>query len=238
MLETDRQEVLVFLMRLISDFDGVIVDLSERYYQVYCWLLEQFPGQDTVCLSKEKFWELKRRHAPLDEIATLSGLNDILIPKFIELRNDNAHKLEHMVHDRVIDGSLEALEFAQNQGWEIMTVTMRRKSELDEVLRLNPAITNYIPGDRRFTKSDHATRDRDIDLKPILLDETLLQLPPAETTWMVGDTEADIRSARACNIPIISVLSGIRDRQILKEFEPDYIVENLLEAVKLIQTKL
>ena len=98
--------------------------------------------------------------------------------------------------------------------------------------------TVYIPGDRRFTKSDHATRDRDIDLKPILLDETLLQLPPAETTWMVGDTEADIRSARACNIPIISVLSGIRDRQILKEFEPDYIVENLLEAVKLIQTKL
>ncbi|OKH13792.1 HAD family hydrolase [[Limnothrix rosea] IAM M-220] len=227
-------------MRLISDFDGVIIDLSERYYHVYRWSLAQIaaPEQPITPLTKAEFWQLKRTQTPRPEIGLKSGLTEAQIPKFIELRNDHAHALENMVHDKIIDGSVEALQTAKELGWEIMTVTMRRASELQKVMDLNPVLNDLIPGDRRFTKSDRAERERDIDLKPILLDETLLQLPPADIAWMVGDTEADIRSARACNIPIISVLSGIRDRQILESFKPDYIAENLLEAVQLIQTKL
>jgi phosphoglycolate phosphatase-like HAD superfamily hydrolase len=54
---------------------------------------------------------------------------------------------------------------------------------------------------------------------------------------MVGDTEADIRAAQSHNIPAIAVLSGIRDRQTLETYQPDFIVQNLLEAVQLIQSR-
>lgn len=225
-------------MRLISDFDGVIVDLSERYYQVYRWSLTQIAPDDQAItvLSKEEFWQLKRQQTPRDIIGQKSGLTEKQIPQFIELRNENAHSLENMVHDRLIDGSLEALQIAKDLGWEIMTVTMRRTSELAEIFKLYPELGEFIPGDRRFTMPDAAERDRDLELKPLLLAETLITLPQDPQTFMVGDTEADIRAAQSQNIPVISVLSGIRDRQILEEYKPDFFAENLLAAVKLIQS--
>ncbi|NJN73049.1 MAG: HAD family hydrolase [Limnothrix sp. RL_2_0] len=225
-------------MRLISDFDGVIADLSERYYQVYRWSLTQIAPDDQAItvLSKDEFWQLKRQQTPREIIGQKSGLTDKQIPQFIELRNDNAHNLANMVHDRLIDGSLEALQMAKDLGWEIMTVTMRRTSELAEMFKLYPELGQVIPGDRRFTMPDAAERDRDLELKPLLLAETLITLPQDSQTWMVGDTEADIRAAQSQNIPVISVLSGIRDRQILEEYKPDFFADNLLAAVKLIQS--
>ncbi|MGB2924613.1 MAG: HAD family hydrolase [Limnothrix sp.] len=227
-------------MRLISDFDGVIADLSERYYQVYRWSLTEIaPDEQAITvLSKADFWELKRQQTPRDIIGKKSGLTEKQIPKFIELRNENAHSLENMVHDRLIDGSLEALQIAQDLGWEIMTVTMRRTSELAEMFKLYPELGDFIAGDRRFTMPDAAERDRDLELKPLLLAETLITLPQSSQTWMVGDSEADIRAAQSQDIPIISVLSGIRSRESLEAYEPDFIVDNLFEAVKLIQSEL
>ena len=227
-------------MRLILDFDGVIADLSERYYRVYCWSLTQLstPGQNIAPLSKADFWQLERLKTPRSEIALKSGLTESQIDPYMQLRKDNAHALENMVHDQIIEGSLEALQIAKDLGWEIMTVTMRRQKELAEVIRLNPVLENYFAGDRRFTKPNSAEHDRDLNQKPILLRKTLDSLPTAEKTWMVGDTEADIRSAQSCNIPVIAVTSGIRDHQILKTYSPDYITDNLLAAVKLIQTQL
>lgn len=227
------------MMRLIADFDGVIVDLSERYYHVYRWRLEQVreSEQQLSPLDKAEFWQLKRKKASQTEIALKSGLKESQIPEFEQLRRDHAHRLENMIHDRLIDGSLSALSIAKNLGWEIMTVTMRRTSELAEAFRLNPELNEFFRGDRRFTIPDHAERNKDIDQKPLLMSETLSKLSPAKETWMVGDTEADIRAAKTHNIPVIAVLSGIRDRQLLASYQPNFIAQNLLEAVQLIQSK-
>lgn len=227
-------------MRLILDFDGVIADLSERYYQVYCWSLSQITTteQNITPLSKSDFWQLERLKTPRLDIALKSGLTDTQAEQYLQLRKNHAHALESMVHDRLINGSLEALQIAKSLGWDIMTVTMRRQRELAEFIHLNPVLETYIASDRRFTKSNSAPHNRDLNEKPILLRETLDSLPPDNITWMVGDTEADIRSAQSCNIPIIAVTSGIRDRRILETYNPDYIANDLLAAVQFIQTKL
>ncbi|NEN96724.1 MAG: HAD hydrolase-like protein, partial [Moorea sp. SIO3I7] len=52
--------------------------------------------------------------------------------------------------------------------------------------------------------------------------------------WMIGDTEADIVAAKTHGIKAIGVLSGIRDRTQLNLYEPDFIVNNLTEAVDLV----
>jgi phosphoglycolate phosphatase-like HAD superfamily hydrolase len=54
---------------------------------------------------------------------------------------------------------------------------------------------------------------------------------------MVGDTEADIAAARSAGIPIVGVLSGIRDRDRLDGYEPDAIAPNLGGAIDYILTK-
>ena len=131
-------------MRLILDFDGVIADLSERYYRVYRWSLTQIatPDQNIAPLSKSDFWQLERIKTPRPEIAIKSGLTESQTAKYMQLRKDNAHALENMVHDQIIEGSLQALQIAKDLGWEIMTVTMRRQRELAEVIRLNPVLEN------------------------------------------------------------------------------------------------
>jgi D-glycero-D-manno-heptose 1,7-bisphosphate phosphatase len=55
-------------------------------------------------------------------------------------------------------------------------------------------------------------------------------------TWFAGDTEADIKAGRNAGCKTIFVLSGREDRQYMKRWDvrPDYIVEDLYEAAKLI----
>ena len=64
--------------RIFTDFDGPIMDVSERYYQVYLYCLEKIrkPTQLINILSKSEFWELKRSQVPEKEIATISGFED------------------------------------------------------------------------------------------------------------------------------------------------------------------
>jgi phosphoglycolate phosphatase-like HAD superfamily hydrolase len=70
--------------------------------------------------------------------------------------------------------------------------------------------------------------------KTLLMAKAAKELPAAADTWMVGDTEADIAAAKSQNIKVIGVLSGIRSRSRLESYEPDYIVNNLGEAVDVI----
>ena len=64
--------------------------------------------------------------------------------------------------------------------------------------------------------------------------KALKELPPAEDTWMVGDTEADIAAAKKHGIKSIAVECGIRDRAQLEAYEPEIYVQNFTEAVNFI----
>ena len=63
-------------MRIITDFDGPIVDLSERYYHVYQLCLDRVkhPNQSLQILTKDQFWALKRAQIPERQIGIESGL--------------------------------------------------------------------------------------------------------------------------------------------------------------------
>lgn len=80
-------------------------------------------------------------------------------------------------------------------------------------------------------------KTNDIDDKTWLMGKALAEMPPAQETWMVGDTEADILAAKAHQIPVIAVLSGIRNRDCLAAHGPDAIVADLGEAVDMVLQK-
>jgi len=54
------------MLRLITDFDGPIIDVSERYYNVYKFCLDsiRYPDQPVQQLGKAEFWQLKRSRVP------------------------------------------------------------------------------------------------------------------------------------------------------------------------------
>ncbi|MBD1909568.1 MULTISPECIES: HAD family hydrolase [unclassified Leptolyngbya] len=222
------------MIRLITDFDGPIMDVSERYYRVYqyCLAATRQPDQAVQTLSKKDFWRLKRSQVPEVEIGVFSGLEREQAKAFAKLRKETVHTIPYLRYDMPVPGAVETLERAQRLGFELTVMTMRRVRELDEAFeRCN--LGRFFKPERRFCLSDTYVKTVDVKDKPLLMQKAQAELPPAPT-WMVGDTEADIAAAKSAGIPVIGVLSGIRDRQKLLDYEPDWIASNLVEALDII----
>lgn len=222
------------MLRLITDFDGPIMDVSERYYRVYQFCLEQTRRADQSVrqLSKEEFWRLKRSQVPERQIGQISGLDEEQALVFARLRKQTVHTLPYLIHDTPVSNAVQTLERIHELGFDLAVMTMRRVSELDEALK-RCHLGRFFHPERRYCLSDDYVKTADVKDKPLLMQRALAELPAAET-WMVGDTEADIAAAKTHGIKVIAVLCGIRDRTQLSQHQPDWIVDNLSAAVDLI----
>ncbi|NJM19055.1 MAG: HAD family hydrolase [Richelia sp. SL_2_1] len=220
------------MIRLISDFDGPICDVSERYYQVYLLSLKKnhHQNQQIRILSKDEFWQLKRSRVPEKQIGIMSGLESAQAENFAQLRKQTVHTQPYFEYDILAPGAVEALQKVQQAGIDLAVMTMRRVRELEYALQKFD-LYQFFPENRRYCLSNDYVKTRDIDDKPLLMAQALKELPPAEETWMVGDTEADITAAKRHGVKSIAVECGIRDRAQLEACHPDMIVTNLTEAV-------
>jgi phosphoglycolate phosphatase-like HAD superfamily hydrolase len=225
------------MLRLITDFDGPIMDVSDRYYRVYqkCLNLVKRPQQELKILSKAEFWQLKRSRVPERKIGLMSGLNSEQAKIFTHLRRTNVHALPYLVDDTVIPSAITALTQAQQLGFELVLMTMRKEQELNIALKQHNLARFFAPHLRYCFANDYLIT-LDIHDKPLLMAKAVQELPTAADVWMVGDTEADIIAAKTHNIKIISLLSGIRDRESLASYQPDLILDNLEQAVKYLYT--
>ena len=223
------------MLRLITDFDGPIMDVSERYYRVYQLCLEKtrYPQQTITELSKAEFWQLTRSHTPEHQIALQSGLDAQQGQEFSQIRKQIVHTLPYFQYDVLVPTALETLTKVQAAGVDLAVMTMRRVRELDYAFN-QYNLSQFFPENRRYCLSNDYVKTRDVEDKPLLMARALAELPPAADTWMVGDTEADITAAKKHDIKIIAVESGIRDRSQLAFYQPDMIVTDLKTAVDFI----
>ena len=223
------------LMRIITDFDGPIMDLSDRYYHVYQICLDKVkqPHQSITLLSKATFWAYKQAQVPEQQVGIESGLNATQAEAFKQLRDLHAHQLQYLSFDRVVPGSIAALEQIQAAEIELLVMTLRRTCELEPAFK-QYVLARFFPPSHRYCLADDYRKNGDIAAKTQLMAQALTELEPEPNTWMIGDTEADIIAAKTYNIRVIGVLSGIRDRDRLERYQPDKIVDNLAEAVSFI----
>ncbi|CAN1212275.1 HAD family hydrolase [Tumidithrix helvetica PCC 7403] len=222
--------------RLFTDFDGPIVDVSERYFRVYQLCLDKVkqPDQVVTPLTKAEFWAFKRSQVPEIEIAIKSGLLESGQSKtFAQLRREIVHTEPYFQYDCIIEGAIAALEKAQQAGVELAVMTMRRVRELEPVLE-QYNLERFFPPSHRFCLSNDYIKTGDTKDKPKLMERAIATLSPVEYQWMVGDTEADIIAGRSFNVTTIGILSGIRDRTQLELHQPSQIHPNLMSAVEIV----
>ena len=222
-------------MRIITDFDGPIMDLSDRYYHVYQLCLDKVkqPNQSINILSKDNFWAYKQAQVAEQQVGIESGLTATQAEVFKNLRDRHAHQLQYLSLDRVVPGSIAALAKIQASGSDLLVMTLRRTCELIPAFdRYN--LAQFFPSHHRYCLPDDYVKHCDIQAKTRLMATALTELKPDLNTWMIGDTEADIIAAQTYNIRVIGVLSGIRNRDRLAQYQPDKIVSNLADAVDFI----
>lgn len=218
------------MLRLITDFDGPIMDVSERYYQVYQYCLEQIkrPNQQVQPMSKTEFWECKRSCIPESTIGIGSGLDEEQAQEFAQLRRKTVHTMPYLVYDQLAPGAINALERLQQAGVELVVMTMRRVRELEFAFSRYD-LARFFPPECRYCLSNDYIKTGDTNDKPLLMEQAL-ELPAASDVWMVGDTEADMIAAKTHGVKAIGVLSGIRNTNQLSLYQPDLILNNLQET--------
>jgi phosphoglycolate phosphatase-like HAD superfamily hydrolase len=219
-------------MRIITDFDGPIMDLSERYYYVYQLCLERvkLPGQSIAPLSKAEFWQRKRACIPEREIGIESGLTPSQADEFKRLRDLHAHQLRFLHLDRVVPGAIDALKRIQTSGIDLLVMTLRHTRQLNPALEVHD-LGRFFSPKHRYCRADNYVKQGDIRDKTQLMSRSITELGADADTWMIGDTEADIIAAQTHDIPVIAVLSGIRDRPHLEKYQPTKIVPDLATAI-------
>jgi phosphoglycolate phosphatase-like HAD superfamily hydrolase len=219
-------------MRIITDFDGPIMDLADRYYHVYQLCLAQVrkPDQAINILTKAEFWAYKRAKVPEQQVGIASGLTADQAEIFKQIRDRTAHQLQYLSLDQVISGAIPALERIQASGVELIVMTLRRTCELNAAFE-QYGLDRFFTPSSRYCLSDNYQKQGDIKDKTQLMTQALSELKPEPITWMIGDTETDIIAAQTHGIRVIGVLSGIRDRDRLEQYQPDRIVADLAAAV-------
>jgi phosphoglycolate phosphatase-like HAD superfamily hydrolase len=227
-------------LTVFCDFDGPIVDVSNRYYKTYQLGLADtqafYQAQGITLpiqlLKKQQFWQMKQGRVPDVEIAMRSGLQgeqiDFFLRRVIEIVNQPALLKE----DKLQPGVYWALALLHSQGVRLVLVTLRCQPQVTQILR-NYGLTRLFSGiygtcDRDAAYQNYAEAKTQL-LTEAIAEQSLLAGRPI-SAWMVGDTEADLIAGQALSIPTIALTCGIRSHFYLKQFQPTQIHSDLLAA--------
>lgn len=230
-------------MTVFCDFDGPIVDVSERYYSTYCQGLDavqtvaaQRGTYTPLCrLSKSQFWRMKQERTPDREIAMRSGLQGNQIDFFLEQVSEIVNRAELLHQDKLQPGVRHALTMLHTQGVRLILVTLRRQTQASQWLE-REGLAHLFTQIRGTSDDSFAyvnLAQHKTDLLSGVISECSWRNPGAIGTsaCMIGDTEADILAGQAAGIPTIALTCGIRSQTYLQSFQPTAIHANLVAAV-------
>ena len=239
-------------LTLFCDFDGPIVDVSDRYYHTYQLGLEKtqaiYLGRKTVDhktvnqrrvklpiqpLTKLQFWQMKQERTPDREIAMRSGLQGEQIDCFLHNVNQIVNQPALLQQDQLQPGVKWALALLQAQGARLVLVTLRCQMQATQILReqgLHPLFSQiWGSKDDGVAYENLAAHKTELLRRAIAAEDQAADSSP-RATWMIGDTEADVLAGKAMNVPTIAVTCGIRSKPYLQKLEPTRIHADLLSA--------
>lgn len=207
---------------LFFDLDGPILDISPKFYKIYCDIFSRF-GYPTI--SSADYWQQKRTRTPIPKIVELTAPADFA-PAYIKERLAVIENPEYLAFDVVQPHILELLSRLRGK-IPLILVTLRNKRkhlywELEH-FQLLPLF------DAVLTKEDN---HGDYQIKVELIEE-YLQGRRAEGL-IIGDTESDVKAGEVLRIPSVAVTCGIRTKEYLQALNPTYIIDSMDQLWRII----
>lgn len=228
---------------VFCDFDGPIVDVSDRYYSTYHLALTDTaafyselspsPSIQTkiVALTKAQFWQMKQDRIPDRDIASQSGLGEEQMDFFLQRVVEIVNSASLLKQDKIQPGVTWALGLLRAQSCKLILVTLRDQDEATLFLEQH-GLRQLFSGIYGAGNSQAAYQNYS-QLKTKLLAKAMRehQVTQANSdSWMIGDTEADLLAGIAMEIPTIALTCGIRSKRQLTQFKPTLIKDDLLCA--------
>jgi phosphoglycolate phosphatase-like HAD superfamily hydrolase len=227
-------------MTVFCDFDGPLVDVSNRYYSTYRLALTEIQKYNSTSsdiitpLAKAEFWQMKQERIPDIDIAKKSGLPVEAIDPFLSQVNQIVNHPDLLHQDVMQPGVGWALHFLHSQQVQLVLVTLRAQEQAQQILQA-AQLDHLFSGIYGTHGAIDAAYQNSIELKTQLLRAAAaIHWPPAvhayHPAWMIGDTEADIWAGRNLDIPTIALTCGIRSHKYLQKQSPTLILADLVSA--------
>ncbi|MEM7795119.1 MAG: HAD family hydrolase [Cyanobacteria bacterium P01_C01_bin.118] len=228
---------------VFCDFDGPIVDVSERYYRTYRLGLStlQASYQEThgdflplQILSKNQFWWMKRNRVADTDIAIRSGVPTDLVDELLQQVKRIVNHPHLLQWDTLQPGAEVAIQKIKRMGTRLVLVTLRHPRQVKTFLQAHD-LSQHI--DEIFGASDinaaHLNRaEQKVELLKRAIAAQKAQGYQTYPTCMIGDTEADIIAGKQAGIVTVALTNGIRSHEYLKRYKPTSIDSTLLQAIQ------
>lgn len=128
----------------------------------------------------------------------------------------------------VYDGIIDVLKYLKSKNIKI-AVTSNKYQEGVEIL-VNDLLNPYI--DIALGSSETVKVKPHPDMVNIVLDKLNVS---SDQCLFIGDSDVDIITGKTNNIKTIGVTWGYKDKKVLENEKPDYLIDNQLELIKIIK---
>jgi phosphoglycolate phosphatase len=203
---------------VLFDFDGTIADTYQAIANITNQLSTEFGYK---ALDSEELLLIKNLSSR--EIVKRSEISIFKLPFLV--RRVRAELSKEIAGLNPITGIDRVLWELKSRGYVLGIVTSNIKENVEVFLAKNEL--NFIFS---YIYSSTAIFGKHRIINQLIKDN---QLNNSDVIY-VGDETRDIRSARKSNVGIVAVGWGFNSAEILKEYQPDYLVDNpqeLLDAI-------
>jgi len=197
-------------MKIFIDFDGTLIDSRIRIYGLF----KKISG---AALSSDQYWELKRNQVSNDDILIkYCNYTDVKLQAF----NDEWFPLiEHddwLFFDHPLPGVTDFLKkLSQHNTLILVTARQRTDKVFDQIARFG---WQDLFHDILVTQQEKE--------KEALI---AAKFDCHSTDFIVGDSGKDILAGKALGLKTVAVLSGSRNKQQLIKYNPDFIVDTIVD---------
>lgn len=214
-------------MKIYFDYDGPILDVRKRSWIVHSQVIKELGGN--VLGSWQRHWAQKQERTKKTTILQECGLSEDLEATYLERYIDLIEQEDMLALDKVIPGVKNVLKHL-SKDHTLILVTLRKNIDTArkqiKQLGIDSYFSTVLIGGERVGEQTYDAKTR------MIKDE--IQLSGQPGSILVGDTEGEIVAAKNLGLRSVAVLGGIRSKNYLQRFEPDYMISHIRELPAII----